>query len=35
MPYGEKIKAFANEDLSFYLYQKGIMMPKLKKNVEN
>jgi hypothetical protein len=32
LPFNEKVNAYANEELSYYLYQKGIMMKQLKKN---
>ena len=31
IPFNEKVNAFANEELSYYLYQKGIMMKQLSK----
>ena len=34
MPFPEKVSAYANESLSYYLYQKGIMMKQLKKAPE-
>jgi len=31
LPFGEKVNAYANEELTYHLYQKGLMMKQLRK----